>query len=42
MGDFYVQRKMAGAFLDNFKMEVEIAKMSTWWLDIWNFDTTQH
>lgn len=29
MGDFHMQRKMAGVFLDNFKMEFEIAKVST-------------
>lgn len=29
MGDFHMQRKMAGVFLDNFKMEFEIARVST-------------
>lgn len=29
MCDFHMQRKMAGGFLANFKMEFEIAKEST-------------
>lgn len=29
MGDFYVQKRVAGGFLDNFRMEVDIAQVST-------------
>lgn len=44
MCDFHMQRKMAGGFLANFKMECEIAKVSkyqsvNWGPDYWNSDT---